>query len=122
MDSRNKKGWLAVLGCSMGIFWSGTLIFAFPGLLGPYWRDMFAVGPAETGRIMTFVLIFGAIFTAYGFVGGMVGPALSGMILRWSGGNYAPVFLYLGIFCALAAVCVMLANPRTQKQDVAVLA
>lgn len=63
MTKRDKKGWLAVLGCSLGIFWSGPLVFAFPGLLGPDWCVMFSVGPAETGRIITFVLFSLGIFS-----------------------------------------------------------
>lgn len=82
MDARDKKGWLAVLGCSMGIFWSGTLIFAFPGLLGPYWRDIFSVGHAETGRIMTFVLFSLGIFS---FLGGKVHLRLGTRKTFWLG-------------------------------------
>lgn len=56
MNSRDQKGRLAVLGCAVGIFWSGSLIFAYPGLMGPYWRQHFHVDAAATGKVMMFVL------------------------------------------------------------------
>jgi OFA family oxalate/formate antiporter-like MFS transporter len=55
--SRNTKGWIAVLACSAGIFWSGALVFAFTGIMGEFWRHSFNVGFAETGRIIMFVLL-----------------------------------------------------------------
>ncbi|HUM43785.1 MAG TPA: MFS transporter [Fervidobacterium sp.] len=57
MSSRDKKGWLSVLGCSAAIFWSGALIFGYPGLMGPYWQKLFEVDAGAIGRILTFVLI-----------------------------------------------------------------
>lgn len=67
MNSRDRKGKLAVLGCSAGIFWSGALIFGYPGLMGPYWRELFQVDAGATGSIMTFVLFSLGIFM---FLGG----------------------------------------------------
>ena len=53
-----------------------------------------------------FGAIFGLAFAAYGFVAGPLGPTLSGYLLDITGANYPLVFLYLGIFCLLASVCI----------------
>lgn len=49
-----------------------------------------------------FGAIFGLVFTAYGFLAGILGPSLSGYLLDVTGGNFLPVFTYLGIFCILS--------------------
>nr|WP_321402104.1 MFS transporter [uncultured Desulfobacter sp.] len=59
-----------------------------------------------------FGMIFGLIFTAYGFVGGIVGPALAGFVLEVTRENYAYVFRYLGIFCVFAGILIMLTRKR----------
>ena len=38
ISGRDAKGWQSVIGCSIAIFWSGALIFGYPGVLGEYWR------------------------------------------------------------------------------------
>ncbi len=53
-----------------------------------------------------FGAIFGLTFAAYGFVAGPLGPTLSGYLLDRSGDNFFLVFMYLGIFCLLAAICI----------------
>lgn len=53
-SGRDAKGWQSVIGCSIAIFWSGALIFGYPGVLGEYWRQTLA---SDTGLVMTFVLI-----------------------------------------------------------------
>lgn len=53
-----------------------------------------------------FGAIFGLTFAAYGFVAGPLGPTLSGHLLDANGGDFFPVFLYLGIFCLLAALSI----------------
>ena len=60
-------------------------------------------GPIASRRfgLSNFGAIFGIIFTAYGFVGGLVGPALAGFVLDRTGGNYGLVFAYLGVFAAV---------------------
>jgi OFA family oxalate/formate antiporter-like MFS transporter len=54
MAGRNAKGWRSVIGCAIAIFWSGALIFGYPGVMGEYWRTTFHSG---TGLVMTFVLV-----------------------------------------------------------------
>lgn len=62
MKGRDRKGILSVIGCSMAIFWSGALIFGYPGLMGDYWRSTFNVNTSATGLIMTFVIISLGVF------------------------------------------------------------
>ena len=57
---------------------------------------------ADCFGLKHFGAIFGLTFTAYGFIAGPLGPALSGFLLDATGDNFDPVFLYLGIFCLLA--------------------
>jgi OFA family oxalate/formate antiporter-like MFS transporter len=53
-----------------------------------------------------FGAIFGLTFASYGFVAGPLGPTLSGYLLDRTGDNFFLVFLYLGLFCLLAALCI----------------
>jgi OFA family oxalate/formate antiporter-like MFS transporter len=53
-----------------------------------------------------FGAIFGLTFAAYGFVAGPLGPTLSGYLLDVTGDNFRLVFVYLGIFCLLAGLCI----------------
>lgn len=56
------KGLLAVVGSSMAIFWPGSFIFGFPGVMGPYWRELFQVGRGPIGNILFFILAAVGIF------------------------------------------------------------
>ena len=73
-------------------------------------------GPIASQRfgLKHFGAIFGLIYTAYGFVGGVLGPALSGVILDRTGGSYTAVFTYLA-GCALAGVLLMALLRRTRS-------
>ena len=53
-----------------------------------------------------FGAIFGLTFAAYGFLAGPLGPTLSGYLLDLNGGNFIPIFLYLGAFSLLAALSI----------------
>ncbi len=55
--SRNTRAWLAVVSCCAGIFWSGTLILGFPGVMEAYWSQTFMANTAATSRITMFILI-----------------------------------------------------------------
>lgn len=63
----NKRGILAVVGCSVATFWPGALIFGYPGVMGPYWQEVFAVGQGAINNTMFFLL------TALGFFMFLVG-------------------------------------------------
>ncbi len=54
--------------------------------------------------------IFSLVFAAYGFISAIVGPALTGQILKITGDNYAVAFPMLAVFCLVGAVCIMLAK------------
>jgi OFA family oxalate/formate antiporter-like MFS transporter len=58
-----------------------------------------------------FGAIFGLIFTAYGFVAGVVGPWFSGHVLDVTQGNFTLVFYYLGAFCLASAGLIWFARP-----------
>ncbi len=55
-------------------------------------------------------MIFSLVFTAYGFLSGVLGPALSGYMLKSSGQNYGLVFRILAVFCVVGAICMFLAR------------
>ncbi len=61
--------------------------------------------------ITHFGAIFGLVFTAYGFVAGIIGPSLSGYLLDITGGNFAIVFAYLGAFCLVSSCLVQFVRP-----------
>ncbi|KUO70978.1 MAG: MFS transporter [Desulfosporosinus sp. BRH_c37] len=58
-----------------------------------------------------FGAIFGLIFTAYGFISGILGPSLSGYLIDMNKGNFTPIFAYFGVFCLLSGVLIRLAVP-----------
>ncbi len=53
--------------------------------------------------LVNFGRIFGLVFTAYGFVAGMLGPWLSGVMLDRSGGAFAPVYAYFAVLYMISA-------------------
>ncbi|MFO7772695.1 MAG: MFS transporter [Dehalococcoidia bacterium] len=61
-----------------------------------------------------FGAIFGLVFTAYGFLAGILGPSLSGYLLDVTEGNFLPVFTYLGIFCILSGFFIRMVVPPLQ--------
>ena len=70
-------------------------------------------GPLASGMfgLKNFGMIFGLIFTAYGMVGGIVGPALSGMLLQRTE-NYIIVFTYLGIMALIGMILMSFIRPE----------
>ena len=83
-------------------------------VVGFAFGTLFAVsGPLASDRfgLRHFGSIFGLIFTAYGFLAGVLGPWLSGFILDRSGGNHHLVFGYLGGFFLISAVLIQLVRP-----------
>ena len=80
--------------------------FAFGTLFAvsaPLASDCFGLG--------NFGTIFGLVFTAYGFMAGLLGPWLSGLILDRTGGDFGLVFIYLGVFLFVSAVLVQFVRP-----------
>ncbi len=60
--------------------------------------DCFGIG--------SFGAIFGAVFTAYGFFSGVLGPWVGGLLLDGFEGDFRPVFYYLGFLYLVSAGCV----------------
>lgn len=58
--------------------------------------------------LKNFGVILGLVFTSYGFLAGLIGPGASGYILEATNGNYTIVFNYLGSFCLISSVLIML--------------
>jgi len=80
--------------------------FAFGTLFGvsaPLATDCFGM--------QHFGAIFGLVFTAYGFIAGVIGPSLAGYILDATNGNFYVVFGYLGIFCLMSGVFIRFVVP-----------
>lgn len=82
--------------------------------IGFAFGTLFAVSAplaADCFGMKHFGTIYGLVFTAYGFVSGLIGPALSGYLLDANGGNFSPVLAYLGFCSLLAGVLVRLVQP-----------
>ena len=94
-------GWLAfseILAAFIGLAF-GTLF----GVSAPLVTDCFG--------IKHFGAIFGLVFTAYGFLAGVIGPSLSGYLLDITGGNFVIVFGYLGTFCIVSSILILFVRP-----------
>jgi OFA family oxalate/formate antiporter-like MFS transporter len=118
-----KTGSMAFVIAALGYFAlphtnSLVIIAIFAAMVGFGFGTLFAITPPLASGIFGlkyFGMIFGLIFTAYGFIAGIAGPALAGFVLDFTGGSYTAVFTYLAIFCLLAAVLVMMAKPATAR-------
>ncbi|MEK3937437.1 MFS transporter [Sporosarcina sp. FSL W7-1349] len=69
----------------------------------------------ECFGLQNFGLIFGYLFTGYGFVAGILGPSISGLLVDNTSNNFMIVFGYLSILSLLAAVMIYFVNPRKMK-------
>ena len=61
MSSR-LKGPAAVVASCAAIFFPGSFIFGFPGVMAPYWQDTFQVQRADIGQTLFYVLAGAGIF------------------------------------------------------------
>jgi OFA family oxalate/formate antiporter-like MFS transporter len=96
-------GGIAVLAAVVG-FGFGTLF----SVSAPLAVDCFGIGH--------FGAVYGLIFTAYGFVAGVLGPLVGGALADTAGG-YELVFSYLGALCLVSAVLVLFVKPPTLAVD-----
>jgi len=62
-----------------------------------------------------FGAIFGLVFTAYGFVAGLLGPSLSGYLLDSTGEIFSPVCIYLGLSALMASFLIRRVKPVIPK-------
>jgi len=63
---------------------------------------------AECFGLKHFGVIFGLVFTSFGFVSGLIGPVATGAILSFTGHSYLAAFSFLGVLCLLSAALVLL--------------
>ncbi len=83
-------------------------------VIGFSYGTLFAVSAplvSDCFGLKHFGAIFGLIFTAFGFLSGVLGPSLSGYLLDRTGDNFAPVFIYLGVFCVLSGFFIRMVVP-----------
>jgi len=82
------------------------MIMLLAALIGVAFGTQFAVSaPLVTDcfGLAHFGAIFGLVFTAYGFLSGLIGPSLSGYLLDLTHGNFVVVYTYLGVFCLISS-------------------
>lgn len=92
--------------CTIGVGIGFGTIFT---VTGPLASDIFG--------LKYFGMIYGLIFTAYGIVGGIVGPAVSGMILEKTNNNFTIVFTYLGIMGSIGTVLTLCVNEKRKTKE-----
>ena len=61
-----------------------------------------------------FASIFGMVFTAFGFVSGILGPWLGGFLLDLTQGNFTPVFAYMAALMLISALMMWIVSPRAE--------
>lgn len=96
---------VAILSAFVG-FAFGTLF----AISAPLVSDLFGLKHYST--------IFSLVFVAYGFISGVVGPGFVGQMLKMTGENFKIVFPILAVFCAVGAVCIMLAKHSRREFEV----
>ncbi|MFS0576432.1 MFS transporter [Sporosarcina sp. 179-K 3D1 HS] len=69
----------------------------------------------ECFGLQNFGLIFGYLFTGYGFAAGILGPSISGFLIDQTSHNFIIVFGYLSILSLLSAIMIYFVNPRKMK-------
>jgi OFA family oxalate/formate antiporter-like MFS transporter len=85
----------------------GLLLWAvLAGVVGCGFGTLFAVSAplvAECFGLLHFGTVFGMVFTAYGFLAGLLGPWFGGYMLDATGDAFEIVFTYMGVCLFLAA-------------------
>ncbi len=120
---RNTLGCVTFVAAALGYlalpFTTSQVLLAIEvALVGFAFGTLFAItSPLATDLfgLKNFGTIFGSIFTAYGFVGGIIGPLLASYVLAATGSNFTVVFIYLAVFCAIAAAAIMLAKTAGER-------
>lgn len=94
------------------------LITLFAACVGYGFGTMFAVSSpilSDIYGIKYFGLIFGLVFMSYGFLGGILGPNLYGLVFQHTG-SYHPIFIYLGIFALISAILIQFVKPLKKSK------
>ncbi len=94
------------------LFWS-----VLAAVIGFAFGTLFAVSAPLVGECFgmeKFGSIFGAVFTAFGFVSGAIGPWLGGYLLDLTQGNFTLVFAYLGSLMGLSSILIWITTPYVE--------
>jgi len=97
-----------------------AVIMIIAACAGMGFGTLFTIVSPMTSSIFglkNFSMIFGLIFTAYGFISSLAGPTLSGYILDVTGGNYEIVFTYLAAFALTGAVLMFVLKNNCDKMN-----
>lgn len=98
-------------------------ICALALVIGIAFGTLFAVSaPLVTDcfGLKHFGAIYGLVFTAYGFVASVLGPALSGHLLDGGRVTFNGVFAYLGLLSLMAGILISLVAPPKVEEKVLV--
>ncbi len=115
---RNATGCVAFLMGALGYFLltfcrNLILVAVLAAFVGFAFGTLFAISAplvSDLFGLKHYSTIFSLVFVAYGFISGIVGPALAGQLLKATGENYAVVFALLGVFCVCGALCILQAR------------
>ncbi|MGN0968303.1 MAG: MFS transporter [Oscillospiraceae bacterium] len=115
---RNATGCIAFLLGGLGYFLlpfchNLILVAVLAAFVGFAFGTLFAISAplvSDLFGLKNYSTIFSLVFVAYGFISGIVGPALTGQLLKATGENYTVVFLLLGAFCIIGALCILQAR------------
>ena len=94
-----------------------TVWLALFAVIGYAFGTMFSVSAPLVGDCFGmdhFGAIIGLIFTAYGFVAGIIGPWFTGRLLDITAGNFTVIFSYLGVLILSASVVIQITKPETE--------
>jgi OFA family oxalate/formate antiporter-like MFS transporter len=122
---RNATGCVAFLMGALGYLLlcfcrSPILVAILAAFVGFAFGTLFAISAplvSDLFGLKHYSTIFSLVFVAYGFISGIVGPALAGQLLKATGENYMVVFSLLAAFCAAGAVCILQARRASPKAE-----
>jgi OFA family oxalate/formate antiporter-like MFS transporter len=115
---RNATGCVAFLLGAVGYILlcfcrSLVLVAILAAFVGFAFGTLFAISAplvSDLFGLKHYSAIFSLVFVAYGFISGIVGPALVGQLLKATGENYTVVFLLLAAFCLVGVACILQAR------------
>jgi OFA family oxalate/formate antiporter-like MFS transporter len=91
-------------------------VYLFAALVGFAFGTLFAVSAplaSDCFGLKHFGAIFGLVFTAYGFIAGLIGPSLSGYVLDITG-DFKFVLAYLGILSLISSWLILGVKPEVR--------
>lgn len=118
---------------SIAFFLAGPAYFLLPfanslgficilaAIIGFAFGTLFACSaPLASNRfgLKHFGAIFGLLFTAFGFISGIIGPSLGGYLIDRTGGNFSLVFVYLGLLCVTSAGFILFVAPAKKENRI----